>query len=987
MSIFQNIENDLTWIKANILPESPYIPKGSKTQIDKDLEALCSSNIFSKSGADDSQDVKAKAPTPQPAPTVSSQIISIILKVVKVVTVVPWFIETCIEFKNERQKFRLFQQLADLKWSRLLNTDAVDTLIGAYNDPIEFRKRFESLILHFPESEVNNDVKKRLLTLLKKSDYSIALKGLKDHLYTQKFYTDYKGKITEPTGSGKASSSEAKADAIFKQTNELKSKKLVESWTRQLGTLKKISKEELSELLGFIEKNNPTEFREKLLKILAEKTVKFKKDDKNRRFVLEDFLWKDFYDATLRTSGENFFVYFSNYLQPLEFYETINSQLNRLLDVGKNIRARTLFLDPEEVEKTKELVEEFFKVSALIEKRLNKAICSDYILSPQLEYHFSSKIGEIKRKLRSMSNYGLIFQKALSERAESEHEHVGCGCHFSYKSGEDDPISAKKLRNPDLKKVATPKQVVNIVRDRLNLEKKLAEVMKKLSEAMKASTDGKPPISAADLTKLKNDKLFFESQIKAMKELEKGNDNLDLEKMKTFLVYTCSFGTGHNMATLAASKYIGKRNGHVTVADVSTDVGLKASSMYNMGKLFDQDWKSTDAFNFILKKQFYPFLRFERGIKDFFFNLFGFHWASSAQVRSAERETGFKQLIRNHLLKEMPDHIITTYHMDINPIMEVAEELGIPIIHIATDYDTKSVEPFSNSAPNNPYFKVILPGDSKEIIERTAPLKKEQCVVTSGPIRPEFFTPTDEETLKKMRRDRGLDDDTKIVICMSGGGGQFDPYPEALLHSETKQKVHIIAIAGGDKLYGDHINGTKDLKTVRSFSQDGREVLIRKSNKKSNHITVEVARDPVTGTDQTPYYIGASLLNKFFDLADAAKSKCGGVSLIELAYKRVPIICDRRISSMPDWEQYNAEVLVQYGMAVNSTDSDKFGEDLEKAIKLGKREHIEGFQKIRTDDVICRVLTQNILEAEKDKEYLKRKRSYQINNKLFSHIV
>ena len=432
-------------------------------------------------------------------------------------------------------------------------------------------------------------------------------------------------------------------------------------------------------------------------------------------------------------------------------------------------------------------------------------------------------------------------------------------------------------------------------------------------------------------------------------------DNKTLLKNKSVLLATCSYGTGHKRAAEALAKQIEGAGGRVAILDPTAGgdgIFIKDIDwVNNIARKFGSDGTSVKAFNWILQEQQYWMVNLENKVDGFIRGLFGIKGKNGVATQNKGIDNIRKERLRQQFLMQRPDLVVTTYHMDLNTYLEVCEELGIPLLHLPTDLDVKAWEVFNDTPPDYQHFKCFLPDASESTLKSAAPLTKahlqyEQNIdwhreVAGIALRPEFYLERSVEEIKKLKEERGIDPEAKVVLVLSGGNGQEVPYPEDLMNSDDSngQKYHMIVVAGGNKAAGDRLNA------MRKKTED------RFITGKNRNVTVEVAKGPETGTQASPYFIGAGELSRLHAIADAAITKPGGLSMAELLQTGVPILADRRVIPM-SWEDFNIAVVQQknrgdvyepegfqqrLGRILDKENRSHFIEKLDKVIALGKQ--------------------------------------------------
>ncbi len=398
-------------------------------------------------------------------------------------------------------------------------------------------------------------------------------------------------------------------------------------------------------------------------------------------------------------------------------------------------------------------------------------------------------------------------------------------------------------------------------------------------------------------------------------------------KGKAICALTVSFGTGHKMAAEAIGRHLQPYGAHFSVIDPREDIYTEhVDPFLRVGRLFNQVWRATEFFSWLLKHQLYWVINIEYKLDLFFRSLFNLPGRNDVVARAGTNDTEIKELLRKRLLMERPDLLVTTYHMDLNPTIEVAEELGVPLLHMPTDYDMKMWQVFGKHAPSYKHFKSLLTDDNPKTRKTAAPLTDEQLGTDGILLRPELYRQFTEDEILAIRREKGIDPDAHVVVISSGGGGQDLPYPDLFMNApDTGKKYHVIVIAGANNELGDSINSKK---------KEGARFAVGKNP----NVTVEVAEDPTMATEQRKYFIGAGENAKLRAIASCSITKPGGLTVDEQKQGGVPVILDSRVTPMI-WEGFNIDVIVdekKRGYAYYG-DAATFLELVDKTIALGKQ--------------------------------------------------
>lgn len=428
---------------------------------------------------------------------------------------------------------------------------------------------------------------------------------------------------------------------------------------------------------------------------------------------------------------------------------------------------------------------------------------------------------------------------------------------------------------------------------------------------------------------------------------------------KKFVIFTCSFGTGHKVTAGAIKDLLNGKKANANVYDLSTGALLGKDRLRYIFKSLGIDYNehplnSVDVFNEILKRQLYSVINAKHKIDLALRDLFHLPGKDGVAGYAGPLNNSWeKTQIRELLLAERPDHIITTYHMDLNPILEVAEELGIPILHIPTDYDMKSWEVFNDTPPTYPHFKTLVPNqDILDTLESRAPLTLEQIVTGVGiPLRAEFYQTLTAEEAKAYRQQRGIQENEKVLYLSAGGNGQNLPHPELLANSTTwTTPLRIEVIAGRNRGFVEQLQ--KNLKP-----KDGNPFLLQGSNP---YVTIEIVTNPDLsrkGTEEE-FFIKADELSKILDIADASVAKAGGLSVAELLFKGVPILFDQRKTPFI-WELFNIKMAVKENMGISSFKLKSLEKDLNSLLQIPKTKkpqfHFENGHEIFAQTVLNQI--------------------------------
>lgn len=833
-----------------------------------------------------------------------------------IVTVIPLLVKILIEYQKQKEYHLLVSELEKLKWRGFFHSGSIDTLIGNAHDKEKFQEKALLFINAIPEDDFKDSpLKESIIADIENGNSIRAFRKLKEHYQITSFYKAYTSSLTPIKGvrnhtvqktheifqnakaymEGNLNESRDVRDLYLRVTS-MRSNFLITSWIEGMHQRLEMTTTQRDALLSHLDEGDGQGFISQLKEIIEDKTQKTKSEGPNIGF----YFYTEINDALAQIDPSKGIHEFGQLLSPLFFYQDLFTKLdeaerniNLMIDAGGCI-------DAAQMRDIKGLLKE-------AEANITTSIAADILDPPPLDYQFRTIAGLLRRKFSEIND-------TVSLIGDPEESHELCGCHHSYTAQDD---KKKSLFN---------RQVVDIKKSRINLEiksAKVAEKIQRLEDSIPAASQD--TVITNKIVKLNAKQAILTADIAALKRSEKGPKNA-APKKPMILGLTCSFGSGHKSPMAAVAKLIGSDHAHFFGADGPDDILKPACTVHKFGKFFGQDWKKSDAYTYIIQKQWfwipklYLFIaRIIKAVSNFFFG---------PATPAAPVDSKDKELIRKRLLMEMPDHIMTFYHMDLQAILEVAEEMGIPTTHFATDFNAKMEHAFGELPPTHPMFKLVVAGDSDETLDSASPISEKDIITSTGAVRPLFLAKTDENILAEMRQERGIDDNTSTVLFMGGGYGQAIDFPEQLAADTTiQEKLHLIVIAGGHKGFGDHF---EDLAKQGVLTKEG--AYYKGSNP---NITIEVAVDPAVKTKNTPYYIGESAMSRYFDLADVLYTKPGGSTTFEALAKGLTTVFDSR-GSLMYWEEENMAQTIDLGLGLkNSTDAG-FLEDLRQAIALSK---------------------------------------------------
>lgn len=403
------------------------------------------------------------------------------------------------------------------------------------------------------------------------------------------------------------------------------------------------------------------------------------------------------------------------------------------------------------------------------------------------------------------------------------------------------------------------------------------------------------------------------------------------ERSKPFAqILTCSYGSGHKSAARAVEQYLQADNWDAQSVDTTRD------------KDFLDSWvQVTDAgFNeLVLRRQWYKL-----------YNAYDKMQQAMGVIANPcpapKCDNSRKDQFRAAILRKAPQLLVTVYHMDLLPVMELAKDLGnIPLLHIATDIDLKMHEVFP-TRPLYPRFAIGVPFELEDSWKTITPVSPEQGFLSGYPVREEFLHPADKETVAQIRKER-FPEDAHIILVMSGGGGQSVPFPHILGNQGMDgYKAHVVVIGGGDnnaeKSLASKLKhkvtfppATADAKFIENAVSKGYDRVFFQGS--ATEVTVEVYRDPNNPKEDMPFFVTGSEIALLMDIADVVITKPGGGSTAELAYRGPPAVFDGTKGFL-HWEEYNVESFENHsrGFRLLHANSKELNKALWRALACGR---------------------------------------------------
>lgn len=382
------------------------------------------------------------------------------------------------------------------------------------------------------------------------------------------------------------------------------------------------------------------------------------------------------------------------------------------------------------------------------------------------------------------------------------------------------------------------------------------------------------------------------------------------------VIFTCSFGDGHKSAQQAVEDFLQAAGFVVEAVDTTHDPRFEDSLQRRLSTRLMDVWYN----RMVLRWKMYSIQNMVESMGTLFFG----QWNSPCPSPTCNTPT--KDAFRSVLLEQKPDIVVTVYHMDLLPILEVAKDVGnLPVLHIATDMDLKMREVFSDHQPAvYPRFKLAMPFPQAASQQTALPLGHDRTFLSGYPVRQPFLMPQDAEHIR-IERAKIAPPDTKVVLVMTGGGGQDVPWPEQLAMEGIGRPLHVLVVTGRNEEFKTRLEHA--LTNSTEFN-DGRVVL----QGNDANVTVEVAQEPGHRGGANATYLTAERLVLLMDIADAIITKPGGGTTAEISYRGLPAVFDAT-RGLLHWEEFTVHAFEQQGRGERFVWPQQLGQVLSTALK------------------------------------------------------
>lgn len=239
-----------------------------------------------------------------------------------------------------------------------------------------------------------------------------------------------------------------------------------------------------------------------------------------------------------------------------------------------------------------------------------------------------------------------------------------------------------------------------------------------------------------------------------------------------------------------------------------------------------------------------------------------------------------------------PDVIISTYPFATEVLALLREQgklSGTPIGWVHTDLVDETY--FARMPLQVDMAFVGIPEIRDAWIKRGVPPYR--VTATGMPLNPKVSDPPDTELMGKLRSEHGLDKSVLTILIMGGSNGVGD-YPlmaKKVFEAFPDRPVNLIAVCGRNEKH------FKDLHEMQKILSSGQKIVATK-------------------------LIPQNELFAYMNIADGIISKTGGLTPMELFYRKKPIVF---LDINGGQEKYNADVFSAVGLAELTQDQKQVG--------------------------------------------------------------
>jgi UDP-N-acetylglucosamine:LPS N-acetylglucosamine transferase len=318
--------------------------------------------------------------------------------------------------------------------------------------------------------------------------------------------------------------------------------------------------------------------------------------------------------------------------------------------------------------------------------------------------------------------------------------------------------------------------------------------------------------------------------------------------MNKVLIFSSCGGGGHTAVANALSEYL-KNTHSVTINNIFSEslCGIDPIEKLSLGRRSGEDF-----YNYCMRRKWYNFINIYYKMGATYFG-----WRKK-QVRA---------LLREYIMQQKPDFIVSVIVIVNNDILAVAQELGIPFLLVPTDLDITTFLA-QIKTPDYNRFNIALPFEDHEARIRLAQnqIPIEQTKITGFTIRPDFF---EQKNIKQIKQEYSIPEDKPVILLLLGA-------------------------VGLESLY----TFTKELGKIDTEAH----VIICTSKQEALKKRIDLIQFPAHLSKTTIGF--TNRISDLMAISDLFITKSGSVSVCEALYMNLPLILDAT-TSLLEWEKAN----------------------------------------------------------------------------------
>jgi len=476
----------------------------------------------------------------------------------------------------------------------------------------------------------------------------------------------------------------------------------------------------------------------------------------------------------------------------------------------------------------------------------------------------------------------------------------------------------------------------------LNSLKRALDSLKKYAGVVRSFAQWKPTCETFHATQ-KGTIAKMERRIKEIAEQVQTPRPIKSHKHISYL--NCSCGGGHKSMTNSLKEALPDAAKH-TFDSETIDVPVKVTQSVDPIRKYLNflGWDSTDLYNYLLNTDQIQLINLLR-------------WINSGEP-DPNVQAIKENLIRKAVLEMRPDLLNLIYTFDIEYIAPVAEQLGIPLMHVPTDLDLNCNG--WNKKPPKHFATAVHSTHDQFITKNIEPtIPKEQIEEIGLLVGKEFEATYSIETLQKVRKQLGIKPNEKVIVISNGGGGLKNDIPERIAreYKDDSTPVRIIVVTGRNEAFKKYLD----------------ESVIP-------HIPMNAPAQMVALGFQSKKQMA-----ELTHIADVFIGKPGGLTTIELLKAGPRTIFDATNTRF-DWEMFNAQVAVNRNRGSILDRKKDLIPLIQKELRE-KRAEPDDLTGIKASERYTRLASKMIKKAEKDEEIIAIQKGWYHMNKRFQQLV